>query len=444
MQACVLVVDDNEGVFDSLKPNFYQFGVETVYAPDGATAEQVVARGTVDAVLLDIMLGEESGIDVLTRLKAIDQTLPVIMVTGYGSIDTAVESMKLGAFDYVKKPLDFDRLFKVVENALELHKLSEENLVLKRRIRELSSPMYVENTKMADVVNEAGKLAQTDIPVLIVGENGTGKEVVADYIHANSDRAHLKMVKINCAAFPESLLDNELFGHEKGAYTGADSSFKGVFERATGSSLFLDEIGDMPLTIQAKILRVLQNSEIRRIGGTETLKVDVRFVAATNKDLGDLIKKGEFRQDLFYRLNAAILSVPSLRERKEDIEPLANYFLQEFAESHGKSVHRIDPEVLQFFQSYSWPGNVRELKNTINYAVAITSGNSVGTVDLPPMIKQASSVNKENLNIREESEKSLIERTLHECRFNKKKTAEVLEMSRKTLYAKIARYGITV
>lgn len=443
MQARVLIVDDNEGVFESLKPNFYQFGLEALYAADGSAAEEAVSKGAVDAVLLDIMLGTESGIDVLKRLKSVDSQVPVIMVTGYASIDTAVESMKLGAFDYVKKPLDFDRLFKVVENALEMHKLSEENLVLKRRIQELSPNILVENLRMAAVIEEASKLAQTDIPVLIVGENGSGKEVVADYIHTNSSRAHHKMVKINCAAFPESLLDNELFGHEKGAYTGADTTFKGVFERANGSTLFLDEIGDMPLTIQAKILRVLQNNEIRRIGGTDTLKVDVRFVAATNKDLGDLLDKGQFRQDLFYRLNAAMLSVPPLRERKEDIPLLAGYFLEEFSNSHGKRVTAIDPKVLEFFQNYSWPGNVRELKNTLNYAVAITSREAIGLDNLPPMIKQASSMGVSDLNIREESEKGVIERALHECHFNKKKTAEMLQMSRKTLYAKIARYGIT-
>jgi two-component system response regulator AtoC len=373
MQARILIVDDNEAIFESLQPNFYQFGLETVYASDGAEAEETVTRGSVDAVLLDIMLETESGIDVLQRIKKINRHLPVIMITGYASIQTAVESMKLGAFDYVKKPLDFDRLFKVVENALELYKLSEENLVLKRRIRELSSHIYAENTKMTHVIEKATKLAQTDIPILIVGENGSGKEVVADYIHAYSSRAPHKMLKINCAAFPESLLDNELFGHEKGAYTGAENIFKGVFERANGSTLFLDEIGDMPVTIQAKILRVLQNNEIRRIGGAENFKVDVRFVAATNKDIGDLINKGMFRQDLFYRLNAAILSVPPLRERKEDIVLLAEYFLEEFSNSHGKEVRKIDTRVLEFFQQYSWPGNVRELRNTLNYAVAITS-----------------------------------------------------------------------
>lgn len=442
MSQRILIVDDNRGVFDSLKPNFYQFGLEAVYAANGAEAREQLELLPIDAALVDVMLGEESGIDVLRQLKEASPRLPVIMITGYGSVDTAVESMKQGAFDYVKKPLNFDRLFKVVANALELHKLSRENRNLREQLEEFSAKIHGENPQMRQVIDEAGKLAQTNIPVLIVGENGSGKEIVADYIHANSDRSASKMVKINCAAFPESLLDNELFGHERGAYTGADSVFRGVFERANGSTLFLDEIGDMPLTIQAKILRVLQNNEIRRIGGSRTFNVDVRFVAATNKDLGDLIEKGRFREDLFYRLNAAILSVPPLRQRKEDIPLLASYFVREFSRSHGKEVAEIAPEVDRLFAKYSWPGNVRELRNTLNYGVAITSDGKIGIEDLPPMLRSATPAS-ESLNIREESEKSLIERTLHQCHFNKKRTAEILKMSRKTLYAKIDRYGIS-
>lgn len=443
MSAHILIVDDNQRVFDSLKPNFYHFGIEALYAPNAKTARQTLLENAIDVVLMDIMLGEENGIDVLAIVKELRPRVPVIMITGYASIDTAVESMKRGAFDYVKKPLDFDRLFKIVENALELHKLSEENAVLKRRIQELSPRLYVENPAMMHVIEQASKLAGTDIPVLITGENGSGKEVVADYIHANSERVAHRMVKINCAAFPESLLDNELFGHEKGAYTGADSEFHGVFERADRSTLFLDEIGDMPLTIQAKILRVLQNNEIRRIGGTITHRIDVRFVAATNKDLGELIETGRFRQDLFYRLNTAIISVPPLRERGEDLELLVTYFLGEFSASHGKTVDAIDPAVLHLFRSYSWPGNVRELKNTVNYAVAITSDRTVRLQDLPPLLKHASTGTGTVFNIREETERNLIEKTLHQCHFNKKRTAEILNMSRKTLYAKIARYGIS-
>lgn len=438
-----MIVDDNQRVYESLRPNFYHFGIDTVYAANGAATKEALLADEIDAILMDIMLGEENGIDVLAMVRELRPRVPVIMITGYASIDTAVESMKRGAFDYVKKPLDFDRLFKVVENALELHKLSEENAVLKRRIKELSPRVYVENPTMMHVIEQASKLAHTDIPVLITGENGSGKEVVADFIHANSDRVAHKMVKINCAAFPESLLDNELFGHEKGAYTGADSEFRGVFERTDKSTLFLDEIGDMPLTIQAKILRVLQTGEVRRIGGTTTKKIDVRFVAATNKDLGELIETGQFRQDLFYRLNTAIISVPPLRERPEDLELLVKYFLEEFSVSHAKTVESIDSSVLELFRSYSWPGNVRELKNTINYGVAITGDRVLRLEDLPPLLQRTSQGTGSILNIREETERNLIEKTLHQCHFNKKRTAEILNMSRKTLYAKIARYGIS-
>ena len=343
-----------------------------------------------------------------------------------------------------KKPLNFDHLLKVVENALELYKLNEENNVLKRRIQELSPKVYVQNPRMLNLIEEALKLARTNIPVLIVGENGSGKEVIADYIHSNSDRVANKMVKINCAAFPESLLDNELFGHEKGSYTGADREFLGVFERANNSTLFLDEIGDMPLTIQAKILRVLQSNEIRRIGGSETRTVDVRFIAATNRDIGDQIKKGDFRQDLFYRLNTALLTVPPLRERKEDIDLLISYFLKEFADSHDKPVTDISNTVRGLFFDYNWPGNVRELKNTINYAVAISSGSSLEESDLPPAFRRVKTSESDNLNIRLVMEKELIEKTLHQYHYNKKKTAEMLNMSRKTLYSKINRYGINI
>ena len=443
MSTSILIVDDNRRVYDSLTPNFNHFGIDALYAANGGEAERRLLSNSIDTVLLDIMLGTESGIDVLRRIKELRPSIPVIMITGYASIDTAVESMKIGAFDYVKKPLNFDRLFKVIENAVELHQLTHENAILKRRIQELSPKVYVENPKMLSVIEQAAKLARTDIPVLIVGENGSGKEVIADYIHANSDRVGSKMEKINCAAFPDSLLDNELFGHEKGAYTGADTVFQGVFERANGSTLFLDEIGDMPLTLQAKILRVLQNKEIRRIGGTQIIQVDVRFVAATNKDLGELMEKGLFRHDLFYRLNAAMLSVPPLRERREDVALLVRYFLQEFSTSHDKDVTDLDQDVCDLFRSYAWPGNVRELKNTINYAVAITSDNRIHLGDLPPLLRHFVVEDEPNLNMREAHEKKLIESTLRECRYNKKRTAEVLDISRKTLYAKINRYGIT-
>lgn len=441
MTTTVLIVDDNERVYSSLKPNFEHFGYRVVHAPDGRSALKVVRNGEISVVLLDIMLGKENGITVLQQVKESAPRVPVVMITGYASVDTAVQAMKMGAYDYVKKPLDFERLLKVVENAAELYDLSEENAVLKRRIEELSPRICLENSRLYHIVEHAKKLAQTDIPVLIVGENGSGKEVIADFIHSQSSRSRQKMHKINCAAFPESLLDNELFGHEKGAYTGADQRFCGIFEQADNSTLFLDEIGDMPSTIQAKILRVIQHNEFRRIGGTEQIRVNVRFIAATNQDLQAKIAAGAFREDLYFRLNAAIIEVPPLRERHEDIPLLVDYFLAEFSRAHGKRIERVAPEVMERFLTYLWPGNVRELKNTINYGVAITDTPIVKLVDLPPSLLQTENAPAPRGRA-QEIERELIARTLSECRFNKKRTAELLGISRKTLYAKLSRYAI--
>lgn len=448
MQSTILIVDDNERVFSSLKPNFAHFGYDVTHAAQGHLAYRRVLQGGVRVVLLDIRLGSENGIDVLRQIRKIDEKLPVIMITGYASVDSAVQAMKLGAYDYVQKPLVFDRLLKVVENAMELYDLSEENAVLKRRIQELSPQICFENGRMFGIVEQARKLAQTDIPVLIVGENGSGKEVIADFIHQQSARAGRRMHKINCAAFPESLLDNELFGHEKGAYTGADQQFKGIFEQSDGSTLFLDEIGDMPLTIQAKILRVLQNREVRRIGGNAQIPINVRFIAATNQDLPAKIANGEFREDLYFRLNAAIVEVPPLRERQEDIPQLVGYFLDDFARQHGKEVRELDRAVMERFRSYRWPGNVRELKNTISYGVAIADGPTIGVDDLPPSLRERdaprASAGAAPKGRTQELERDLISRTLDECKWNKKRAAELLGISRKTLYAKMARYDIAI
>lgn len=443
MTGTVLVVDDNRKVYESLEPNFRHFGMQAIHAADRQEAMAQLRAHPVHVVLLDIRLGSENGVDVLAEIREHHSDTPVIMITGFGSVDSAVQAMKLGAWDYVKKPLDFERLFKVVENALEVRRLSTENRELKRRLQEVTPALCMENRRMHNLVDNARKLAQTDIPVLVTGENGSGKELVADYIHRHSARSGNAMHKINCAAFPESLLDNELFGHEKGAYTGAGGTFAGVFERADGSTLFLDEIGDMPLTIQAKILRVLQNREIRRIGGTATISIDVRFIAATNQDLMAQMQQGLFREDLFFRLNTAIIHVPPLRERQEDIAPLTERFLEEFSRTHDKRVSAVSREVLALFQEYHWPGNIRELKNTMNYAVAMTSGTTISLQDLPPRVAGHTAPAAPARGRREETERHLVATTLAECQWNKKRAAEVLGISRKTLYAKIERYGIT-
>lgn len=330
----------------------------------------------------------------------------------------------------------------LIENACKLSELRKENLNLKQRLIDFSPKIVTRSKRVKDLCNQAKRLAVTDLPVLICGKNGAGKEVLADYIHINSSRSSLKMLKINCAAFPEYLLDNELFGHEKGAYTGADSRFKGVFEKAHNSTLFLDEIGDMSSGLQAKILRTLQDHEIRRLGGNEVILVNVRFIAATNKDLKKLINKNRFRRDLFYRLNAATLYLPPLRERKEDISLLTDHFLRQYSQDNSVEKVQVSDRVLDKFLDYSWPGNIRELKNTVYYAAAMSVKDPIDLEDLPPPLRDVQ--NKEGIrNIREEVEKDLIIRMLQKSSFNKKRTAELLHISRKTLYNKLDKYGIS-
>ncbi len=429
----LLIVDDNVKLCRSLARNFEHAGFSASIATCSQEAVNRFSASRTDAVLLDIMLGGENGIDVLTKLLALDKNVPVIMITAYASVESAVQSLKLGAFDYVKKPLDFDELLKTVEKACEFSRLRDENLRLRRRLKELATTIVTCDPRMNALLGKVEKLAATDLPVLICGESGTGKEVFADCIHAASARSAAAMVKINCVAFPETLLDNELFGHEKGAYTGADSVFKGLFEKADGSTLFLDEIGDMPLSIQAKILRTLQDREIRRLGGNETIRVNVRFIAATNKDLSDLIRKGQFREDLYYRLNAAVLSIPALRERRNDIPLLVEHFLAPGVE--------VTPEVMGRFLHYEWPGNVRELKNVVTYAAAMCSGSRIGVEDLPVHFLEGAAA-KEGTSIREDVERSLILKVLQSTKYNRSRAAELLGMSRKTLYTKMVKYGL--
>jgi DNA-binding NtrC family response regulator len=441
MKTTILIVDDKEKLCKSLAWNFEHVGHKALYATNGNQALEVFRGNRIDVVLLDVMLADESGIDILKRLLAANAKVPVVMITAYASIDTAVQSIKLGAFDYVKKPLDFDELLKTVENAYECSRLRQENVLLRNRLKEDAALVVTQDPHMLDLCRKAERLSATDLPVLICGESGTGKEVIADTIHASSARGGRKMIKINCVAYPESLLDNELFGHEKGAYTGADSAFKGVFEKANGSSLFLDEIGDMSLGIQAKILRTLQNSEVRRLGGSETIRVDVRFIAATNKDLGKLIEKNLFREDLYYRLNTAVLTVPPLRERKEDIPLLVNHFLDEHLRSNPEMRKEVTPTVLARFLEYSWPGNVRELKNILNYAIAMSSTNQINAEDLPVSFPD-DGLSSPTGNIREDMERQLILSMLQSTNHNRSKAAVLLRMSRKTLYNKMERYGI--
>jgi DNA-binding NtrC family response regulator len=446
----LLVVDDNVKVAESLVKVLASAGYICSCASDTAGAMDVVRKGDVDVVLLDIMLGKEDGMDCLQLIREEDPTLPVIMITGFATIDNAVRSMKQGAHDFIQKPLDVRHLLKILENAVKIKTLEIENRNLRERMEGLSPRPATESPAMRDLLLHASRVAATELPVLIRGENGTGKELLADYIHARSSRSAKPILKINCAAFPESLLDNELFGHERGAYTGATAAFRGIFERANGGTLFLDEVGDMPQPIQAKILRVLQNSEVRRIGGSETLRIDVRFITATNKDLELLMSREDFRQDLYFRLNAVTLMVPPLRDRPEDIPVLAQLFVDEFNESTKCIAKSVSPAVFGAFLEHPWPGNVRELKNAVMYACSMASSPMIGPADLPPTFSSARKPGADPMRFdskygrdpRSEAEADVIKRILEQCGHNKKRAAERLNMSRNTLYRKIAHYGI--
>ncbi|CAB1065394.1 Response regulator of zinc sigma-54-dependent two-component system [Olavius sp. associated proteobacterium Delta 1] len=443
MATGILIIDDNIKLCKSLAQNFDQLGYRSHFAENSAKAFDILSKHNVDVVLLDIVLGKEDGISVLDRLLSWDNKLPVIMITGYGSIETAVKSVKLGAFDYIQKPLNFNNILKIVENAIRLANLKSENQRLKNRIVALTDRIITRSPKMIDLCNKAKRLAETDIPVLIIGENGTGKELLANFIHNNSRRSAYQINTINCAAFPETLLDNELFGHEKGAYTGADATFIGIFEKADGGTLHLDEIGDMAPSTQAKILRTLQNHEIRRIGGNKSITIDVRFIASTNKDIQGLIDKGRFREDLYYRINAATLHIPPLKERMDDIPVLVNHFLSFFSNNNSKALNRVPDDVLKCFCEYHWPGNIRELKNTINYAATMSTTGQIRIEDLPASFMDMEK-KESGHNIREETEKMLILRMLKQSDYNKRKTAALLQISRKTLYNKLKKYGISL
>jgi two-component system, NtrC family, response regulator AtoC len=443
MTTGILIIDDNIKLCKSLAQNFDQLGYRSFYAENSSKAFEILSQNTVGAVLLDIVLGKEDGVSVLERLLSWDRQLPVIMITGYGSIETAVKSVKLGAFDYVQKPLNFNNILKIVENAVRMADLKNENQRLKNRIAALTDRIITRNQKIVDVCNKAKRLADTDMPILIIGENGTGKELLANFIHNHSKRSAYQMSSINCAAFPETLLDNELFGHEKGAYTGADATFVGIFEKADKGTLHLDEIGDMAPSTQAKILRTLQNNEIRRIGGNQNITIDVRFIASTNKDILKLIDEGRFREDLYYRINAATLHIPPLKERMEDIPVLVNYFLSQMSNNNSKIVKRVSEDVLRRFGQYHWPGNIRELKNTINYAATMATAGEIRVEDLPAAFIDMEK-NEGEYNIMEETEKMLILKMLKQSDYNKRKAARLLEISRKTLYNKLKKYGISL
>ena len=449
----ILIIDDEQYILDSLKDIFEDEGYTVLTTLSGYEGIKIIETENPDIVLLDIWLKDIDGIEILKRVKSVYEDLPIIMISGHGTIETAVQCTKLKAFDFIEKPLNLEKVLITVKNALEFKRIKEENIYLKKSF--LKDEIILGNSEpIKKLLEDIDKIAPTDSWVLITGENGTGKELVAKLIHKKSKRKDKPFIDVNCAAIPEELIESELFGHEKGSFTGATEQKKGKFDLANNGTLFLDEIGDMSLKTQAKILRILQEQKFERVGGTEIIEVDVRVIAATNKNLEEEIKKGNFREDLYYRLNVVPIHVPPLRERREDIPILAKYFLNKFSyEKDGKN-RKLTDSAINVLQNYHWPGNVRELKNLMERIVILVEKEEISDMDILRYLKpQNVKVNELSLILDRYStfsdavkyfEKLFIEKKIKEFNGNITKTAESIGMTRRNLYRKIKSLGIQV
>jgi len=438
-KARLLIVDDELSVRDSLGKWFREEGYEIGTAEDANQALTQLADQRWDAALLDIKMRGTEGIELQRRIHEIDPELTVIMMTGYASVETAVMALKNGAYDYVTKPLDPDEIAHLVKNALAHKQTEKENVRLRETVAEISRPEDIvgQSTPMQKVFNAIETVGPTDATVLITGESGTGKELVARAIHNASTRRFHPLVVIHCGALTETLLESELFGHEKGAFTGAQYRKKGKFEIAEGGTVFLDEIGDISLKTQTDLLRVLQEHEIVRVGSTQAIKVDFRCVAAMNKNLELLIEEGTFRPDLFYRLNVFRIELPPLRERPDDIPLLVNHFVRKFSLQMNKKINRVAPAAMNLLQQQSWAGNIRELENAVERAMVVAQEPEIKEQDF---VFKVASQNGTSRSL-EEIEKAHIVRVLESCNWNQTKAAEILDIDRVTLHHKIKRYG---
>ena len=440
----ILIVDDEPSVRDSLSRWFKDDGYEVATAEGANDALTRFAERPWDLALVDIRMRGTDGVELLRRLAEIDKNVIVIMMTGYASVDTAVAALKNGAYDYITKPLDPDDVAHLVENALSHRRSKEENARLKEVVASHArshAEIIGQSAAMQKVFHSIDTVAATDATVLITGESGTGKELVARAIHAASPRRYHPMVAIHCGALTETLLESELFGHEKGAFTGAQYRKKGKFELAEGGTAFLDEIGDISLKTQTDLLRVLQEHEINRVGGYQPITVDFRCVAATNRDLEELVAEGKFRPDLFYRLNVFRIIVPPLRTRRDDIPLLADFFVKKFSAAMNRKIIRIAPAAMTRLQQYDWPGNVRELENAIERAMVVAKGPDLLEDDFS--LALARGVPTTAGRTLEDVEKAHILSVLEECNFNQTRTADVLHIDRVTLHNKLKRYGWT-
>lgn len=440
----ILIVDDEKIVRESLYHWFIEEGYNVETAEDGLLALKKFDARKYDLLLVDMKMPGMSGLELLSKVKEIDNDCIVILITAFASVPTAIKALKDGAFDYITKPVDPDELAHLVEKALNQRVLKKENEQLKGSIDEIIRPdnLIGDSKQMKKVLELVNTVAQTDTTVMIRGESGTGKELVAKAIHINSKRKYFPIVAVNCGALSESLLESELFGHEKGAFTGAHYRRKGKFEMADGGTIFLDEIGTISPKMQIELLRVIETKSFMRVGGNENIKSDFRIVAATNEPLETRLKEGTFREDLYYRLNVFSINIPPLRERREDIPVLAQYFLNKFNAAMNKNIRKISDEAMDFLTKYEWPGNVRELENAIERALVVGKTDSITLEDLPFHIYSSNTVLDDGEKSLSAMEKKHIIRILEDNNWNISKSAEMLEIDRVTLYNKINKYGL--
>lgn len=441
----ILVVDDEKSVRDSIRMilEYEKYGV--AFAENGSRAISIFQEQSFDAVLLDIKMPPgKDGIEVLKELKRISPDVPVVMISGHGTFDTAVEATKLGAFDYLSKPLDRDKVLITLRNALGQHQLASE--VKQMRAKE---KILGESPPVKAILKLIQRVATSDSRVLITGESGTGKELVAKAIHRASKRTAMPLIEVNCAAIPAELIESELFGHEKGSFTGATAQRIGKFEQADGGTIFLDEIGDMSLQAQAKVLRVLEEGKVERVGGNKTFSIDVRVLAATNKNLPDEIKKGMFREDLYHRLNVLPIQIPPLRERREDIPILVGAFVEEICARNGIPKKSVSPDAMDALMDKDWNGNVRELRNIVERLVIMAPADTIDSTEMQTLVPPASDevggmlyTSHSFQEFKDRAEAAFIKHQLEIHSWNVSKTAEALEMERSHLYTKIKKYGL--
>jgi two-component system NtrC family response regulator len=450
--ARVLVVDDEKNYLIVLEDLLMEDGYEVVTASSGDEAMEILRENIVDAVLSDIKMPGMNGIELLEKISEFDPDLPVILMTAFAEVDQAVDAMKKGALDHIQKPFDNADVKRALARGVEKRHLIKNIRHLETELGSLWGNIIGTSKAMEKVFSMMKRVADTPTTVLVVGESGTGKELIARGLHKGSSRQNAPFVSINCGAIPESLLESELFGYEKGAFTGATSVKQGRFEFANGGTVFLDEVGEMALGLQVKLLRVLQEQEFQRVGGNTDIKVDVRIIAATNKDLKEEVEAGRFREDLYFRLNVVRVDVPPLRQRRSDIPFLVAHFLKKFAEKLGRQVPEVDPEVTRALYSYSWPGNVRELENVVERAMVLSSGRIITAEDLPPEIRELQGTEGDLGNLiswekglaetLEAIEERLIRQALQRTDNVQAQAAKILGVSRSNLQYKMKKYGL--